>query len=255
MKKLEKKNKGGLWNATFGELIATFQILEKNGFTLEMLKQLREKGGEEKAKRMIAVLKNATGNQTRNSVIEKELLEWQEFYAKYFHLDLPDDFSKIKIPTPSIGFNRLLIIIPGVSLSDIIYIQNHWFRTRITGDIYESISRNDRDVTNGPYAIWVRDTVGPDAQYLKHSANWVKEKHIKGETLLERLIHGFKFWHETQKQLDVLDVNGVTLCTGSRFFDGSVPRVHFGSDGAVNISQHHPAQAIIDFGLREVISC
>lgn len=248
MRIFSKKNKGGLWNATFGELIATFQVLEKNGLTLEMLKQIREKGGEEKAKKIVSIFLEAVATQVKYEDLKTE---WQNFYAKYFLLAV--DLSAVKIPTQVKGFDRLLIIVPGVSPNSVVAVQRNHFKTWVyTEDLDKVISHNDRDASNGPYAIWVRDTVEPDQKYRNHSANWAKENQVSGETLLERLVHGLKYWDEKKKHLDI---NGITLCTGSRHSDGCVPRVDFRSDdGEVRVDWYSPGDASGGLSLREIVS-
>jgi len=251
MKTLEKKNKGGLWNATFGELIATFQILEKNGFTLEMLKQLREKGGEEKAKKIVSIFLETISAQG-NYNYEDLKIEWQNFYAKYFNLKV--DLSGIKISALRTGFDRLIIIIPGISPDSVVVAQRQYFKTWVFNeDLDAAIAHNDRDASNEPYAIWVRDTVEPDQKYRNRSANWAKEKQISGETILERLIHGLKYWDEKKKHLDI---NGTTMCTGSRHSCGQVPRVDLGSVGiGVRVFWYDPGSVLGSIGPREIVSC
>ena len=254
MKKLEKKNKGGLWNATFGELIATFQILEKNGFTLEMLKQLREKGGEEKAKKIVAIFLGTLSTEINYEALKTD---WQNFYAKYFFHSV--NLSAVKIPTPIKGFNRLLIIIPGIFPNHVVIAQRRCFKTVVftedphAEDLNKAISHNDRDALNGPYAIWVHDTIEPDQKYLGRSAVWAKANQISGETLLESLIHGLKYWDEKKKHLNI---KRVMVCIGSHDSEGNVPIVSFylASD-RVTISWSRPDRADDCHGLREVVSC
>lgn len=248
-----RKNKGGLWNATFGEIIATFQILEKNGLTLEMLKQIREKGGEEKAKKIVALFLEAVAPvEQMNSDYANLKLEWQNFYKKYF--DISIDLSAVKIPIANKDFKRLLIIIPGITPNSVATAQGKHYETwAYTNDLDSAITHNDRDAVNGPYAIWVRDTVEVEQKYRNRSANWANENKVLGETLLERLIHGFKYWDEKKKHLDI---NSWTLCGGSRSSGGRVPHVDFDSDDSgVGVGWSHPSHAYDSLGLRELIAC
>ena len=50
------KNKGGLWSATFGEIVATLNSLEKGGVTQEMFKDLRGSCGKNKARKIAELL-------------------------------------------------------------------------------------------------------------------------------------------------------------------------------------------------------
>lgn len=246
---LVKKNKGGLWTAQFGELVASLAVLEKVGLTPEMMKQLREKDGKEKAKKIVAIFLEAVSLETDYKTLKTE---WQNFYAKYFNLKV--DLSDMKIPTPRAGFERLLVIVPGISPNSVVAAQRNHFKTWVyTEDLDKVIVHNNRDAANGPYAIWVRDIVEPDKDYRNRSANWAQENQVSGETLLERLIHGLKYWDEKRKHLDV---NGVTLCTGSRDSDGGVPDVYVGSaTGRVDVDWCNPSNAYATVGLRELVSC
>ena len=51
----KKSEQSGLWTASFGEIGASLSVLEKNGFTLDMFKQLREKNGDTVAKKIVAL--------------------------------------------------------------------------------------------------------------------------------------------------------------------------------------------------------
>jgi hypothetical protein len=255
MKILNKNNKGGLWTAQFGELVASLAVLERAGLTPEMMKQLRGKGGEEKAKKIIANFLEAVSLEVNYEALRTE---WQNFYDKYFNLKV--DLSGIKIPTPRTDFKRLLIIIPGISPNSVVAVQRKHFETDVYPEDFDrAIMHNDRDASNGPYAIWVRDTVEPDKKYHKKKyhkrsvVNWAKDDQVSGETLLERLIHGLKYWDEKKKHLDV---NGITLCTGSRDSYHDVPGVDFHSDNfRVRVRWYDPDDVSSCRGLHEIVSC
>jgi len=96
---------------------------------------------------------------------------------------------------------------------------------------------NDR---NGKYEIKFKDCVEADEELKNTSANELKEKGIIGITLPERLKMELDFFKETGKHLDV---ENITLCSGSRLSDGFVPfvywfvgglRVHYFSPGIAN---------------------
>ena len=75
-----------------------------------------------------------------------------------------------------------------------------------------------------------------DEDILKElSAETILERKIDTESLLERLLHGFKFWSEKKKHLDV---KSVTLCASSRYSDGGVPSVDRDSDSDVDVGRH-----------------
>jgi hypothetical protein len=157
----------------------------------------------------------------------KELLrEWQKFYAKVFKIIL--DLSEIKIPAkPGEGW-RLLIIADGMT-PECLYSKcwelfGVW---RWTNDNLDKIVISNRTTKDGHYAIWVRDRQEADEEFKDLSANSLKNQNHESITLEERLIFELKFFKETGKRLDVLNV---TLCAGSRYSDGRVPRVGWYDD-------------------------
>lgn len=58
------------------------------------------------------------------------------------------------------------------------------------------------------------------------SADDLKKKKIKGITLRERLLLELQYFKTTGEHLDI---DNITLCSGSRYSDGSVPDVYWSS--------------------------
>jgi len=216
----KKDEQSGLWTAGFGEIGASLSVLEKNGFTLDMLKQLREKGGDTIAKKMVAIF-TADHYQIKAN--------WYNFYKTYFGIDM--DLSQVKIPVAKLGFTRPIIIIPGVTPNLVVKKMKEQFNVwTYTDDLDKAVTKNDREAKDEPYAIWVKDGLEPEKDYRNVSADGLAKKNICGETLLERLIHGLEYWDKTKKHLDYKDI---TLCSGSRYSGGGVPSVYFYPDGVV----------------------
>jgi hypothetical protein len=144
--------------------------------------------------------------------------QWKIFYDKYFQLD----FSNLEIPEKQSGFDRLIIIAQGLTLNQIHGVCSKQFACdKYTDDLDKAIVKNDR-TSEQAYAIWVRDRQRADEELKNLSANDLAEKNIPTITLLERLIYELKYWDETGQHLDI---NDITLCAGSRRFDGGVPSV------------------------------
>jgi hypothetical protein len=90
------------------------------------------------------------------------------------------------------------------------------------------VTKNDRNPHPLIYAVWIRDGVEADKETQGLSANnLAKKKNVKGITLLERLLFELKYFSETKKSLDL---ESITLCSGSRCSDGSVPSVCWFAD-------------------------
>ena len=88
--------------------------------------------------------------------------------------------------------------------------------------------RSERTGKDGAYAVWFRDTVEADEDLRNLSANSLDKKGIPGIILEERFLMELKYFKEIGGHLDI---KNITLCSGSRFSDGSVPRVDWHSGG------------------------
>jgi hypothetical protein len=151
------------------------------------------------------------------------IAEWQAFYREVFGQEV--DFSGLKIPERHKGFDRLIILAQGMTPQRLYNKCKELFPTwKWTKKDLDEIVTSDRTAQNGAYAIWVRDRVEADKEFKNLSANELKEKNINGITLEERLIYELKYFKETGKHLDI---QNITLCSGSCFSSGSVPVVHW----------------------------
>ena len=97
---------------------------------------------------------------------------------------------------------------------------------RWTDDNLDQIVNSDR-TSKKAYTVKVRANIESDEELKNMSADDLKEKGIVGITLLERLQLEIDYFKETGKHLDI---DSVTLCSGSRRSDGSVPNVFWDSD-------------------------
>lgn len=154
------------------------------------------------------------------------LLDWHDFFRDVFGIEA--NFSDLIIPEKPEGFDRLLIIAEGMTPQKLYDKCAETFPSwKWTGRNLDEIVIFDRTAKNGAYAIWVRDRVEADEELKNLSANQLKERGIPGITLEERLIYELKYFRETGKHLDI---DNVTLCSGSRYDDGDVPSVSFSRD-------------------------
>ena len=159
--------------------------------------------------------------------VENNISSWQIFYQKFF--GIVPDFSKIRIPEKQPGFDRLIIVVQGLTLNQVYSKCAENFPCRCyVDDLDKAITQNDRDPGKGSYAIWVRDRIEADEKLKSLSVDQLKEQGIIGITLLERLLYELKYWVETDKHLDI---KNWTLCSGSRDSGGDVPRVYWCGGG------------------------
>ncbi len=179
------------------------------------------------------------------------VLGWEEFYFKHFQKMC--DFSQLIIPDCP-GENWRLLIIADLLLEQLYAKMKELFACWRWSDknFDEFVSRNERDAKNGPYAIWVRNGIEADEKYKNISANKIEEIGVTTETLAERFIHELKFFDETGKHLDI---ENVTLCSGSRDSDGNVPCVSFHPRGGrVRVYWYYSGLASGRLRSREVVS-
>jgi hypothetical protein len=179
--------------------------------------------------------------------------DWEKFYENNF--DLKADFSNISIPKcPGSGW-RLLIIAQGIGpemafqLSKKIFGRAWKYYDQFLDTV---VTKNERSNKDGSYAIWVRDSQEADEVHKNKSANQVESEKLLTETCLERLIHGLKYFKETNKHLDI---KTITLCSGSRYYDGSVPYVVWDViDDELDVYYCGPGSADSSLRAREVVS-
>jgi hypothetical protein len=89
-------------------------------------------------------------------------------------------------------------------------------------DLDLGVPTNDRDPKNGSYRVRFKKTIEADPELANKSANDLTEEKIEGITLLERLLLELGYFLATGEHLDV---ENITLCSGSRDSDGGVPGV------------------------------
>ncbi len=159
--------------------------------------------------------------------------EWQKFWKDQLNWDV--DFSRVIIPPkPAIGSWCLLIIPKGMTNNKMFARMEQLFKCWKYADNLDTAVPTNIRTTENHYAVWVRDGVEPDAEFLGKPVREADPDMKIGMTLLERLTLEIKYFSETRKHLDVI---GGTRCSGSRYSGGDVPYVHwYPDDGTVDVS-------------------
>ncbi len=180
-----------------------------------------------------------------------------EVYGKFLGFDCPD-LTQLAIPAPRNGFNwiRPIVAIHEKAPNEAAFQQlkkqfgdKAWKYTDKVLD--EVIKDNDRDpLKSGPYVIRARDRVEADEELKNFSANQLTERKIAGNTLYERQILEAFHYVETGEHLDVVNV---TLCSGSRGSDGSVPDYYW-YNGEFRVLWYFPDDHNDNLRAREVVS-
>ena len=143
------------------------------------------------------------------------LRDWQTLYRQEFGIEI--DISKIRIPKRVPGFDRLIVVAPGLTPEKIFSVLKKRMDVWKYADDLDTV-KSDRK-TDRAYAIWVRDRQEADEELRNKSANDFAKEQINGITLEERLLLELKYFLETGKHLDE---KNWTLCAGSRNSDGDV---------------------------------
>ncbi len=191
-----------------------------------------------------------SGDSKSADGLDAILSDWRSFWKDNFNLDL--DFTTLRIPPQQEGFNRLLIMLEGMTANRLYAKCAELFPCWRYMDNLNTVT-SDRDPTKlGTYAIWARDRVEADEELKSKSANDLREAGVKGETLPERLLHELKYFTETKEHLDV---RTITLCSGSRDPHGGVPDVRWRSEGGeMGVGWYIPARRGVSLRVRAVVS-
>ena len=119
------------------------------------------------------------------------------------------------------------------------------------GENWDKDLTSDRNALDHAYAIWVRDNVEVDYGLNHLAADNMAEKGITVETLEERLLEEIKYFKQTEQHLDI---TSKTMCAGSRYVGGRVPRVRWHSGlGGFHVGSYHAGVRDDNLRARQVI--
>ncbi|NCN25569.1 hypothetical protein COT94_00010 [Candidatus Falkowbacteria bacterium CG10_big_fil_rev_8_21_14_0_10_37_14] len=154
-------------------------------------------------------------------------LWWTNFYKKYFGSSV--DLSNVKIPDHQEGFDRVLIVAKDLKITQVLHVlKSHMKVWLYKNDLCDKdVPVNDRDSKKDSYAVRFRNRIEADEELKNRSVKDLKDDKISGITLLERLLMELAYFEETGKHLDI---DNITLCSGSRYSNGHVPNVHWHDD-------------------------
>jgi len=181
-------------------------------------------------------------------VVDEQVVEWIKFYQTMFSLELdPADFS---LPATRPGFGWVILVAKGLTRNAVFELcQKRFPSWRYFDNLDEVVTINDREPTES-YAIRIRDRIEADEENKNLSANQAMTAGIKGVTNLERmLLELWYYWKNEQH----LDQKTVTICSGSRYSDGYVPRANW-LDDLFKVSYVYPDDSDDYWRVREVVS-
>ncbi|KKS76653.1 MAG: hypothetical protein UV64_C0025G0008 [Parcubacteria group bacterium GW2011_GWC1_43_11b] len=197
---------------------------------------------------LASALKTALGRGSK--AIDPQLTDWLQFYREVFNLEL--DPTDIKLPAERFGFGWLVVVAKGLTRNAVFdrccqrFGGKAW---RYYKNLDEAVTHNDREPIE-TYVIRVRDSVEADECHQNKSANDVIKAGIKGITTLEQML--LELWYHW-KTNNHLGQKSLTIHSGSRSADGSVPNARWG-DGRFRVGNVVPGDAFDHWRVREVVS-
>ena len=165
---------------------------------------------------------------------EFDISGWENFYEKNFGRTV--DLSNLHIPPKPDYPCRAVVIVPSFTNNDVFDACTKAFGGAAWR--YEKDLNTVRDVVkrpDGPYVVWVRDLVEADEEMKNKSADDIEKAGTNTLTLKERMVLELAYFDETRNHLDV---ENVTLCSGSRNSDGNVPNCNW-NDGKFYVNWYN----------------
>ena len=150
--------------------------------------------------------------------LHNPIKQWEMLYREEFGES--HDFSGVTLLQPRGDFKRRIIVAKGMTLNRAYEACLRRFPSRrYDDDLDAAISTNDREPMES-YGILVRDCREADEELANLSADDLGERGTKCVTTLERMLLELKYFRETGKRLDRVNIS---LCVGSRYSGGNVP--------------------------------
>ncbi|MCX5854486.1 MAG: hypothetical protein NTZ24_07945 [Deltaproteobacteria bacterium] len=174
------------------------------------------------------VLKPSILIKTRltNSYFDDVCEYWIELWRKQIGIKNPD-FAGITPFATHPGYRPLIMPKHELITAQRLYdscreLFNCW---KYNGNSLDNlVVMNDRDPRKGSYVTWFRDRVEADEELSNLSGIELDKMKIPGITLLEREVMEYDYFNRTNGHLDV---ENMTICSGSRYLCGDLPRVRW----------------------------
>jgi hypothetical protein len=203
-------------------LVAQFITkLEQVGLNKDLLQKVITSKNNSLAKDIITFIKSP--GKEKGELTELQLF-WKILYKKYFNLDI--DVSLIQ----EAEGKWALFIAKGLTIQQVYDALPFNKRKYADGNLDTAVPTNDRTSTKD-YVVYVDQNVEADEQFKNKSANDLKKMNHTGITLMDRLVLELKHFEETGNHLNV---DNITLFSGSRNSGGGVPNV-FWDDGKLRV--------------------
>ena len=150
------------------------------------------------------------------------LSDWNAFYLRHFNLEF--EAEALHIPGRPAEMSRLVVMVHGITLTQIILVcvKNRIMRLPFDFHEVETLpAAHERTTRRTTYAVWVgADDEGVSRRFAGLSSDDVAARGIKGVTLPERMMLQLKHFAATGQQFSQ---DFATVCSGSREMSCGVP--------------------------------
>lgn len=151
---------------------------------------------------------------------------WIELWRKQIGIKNPD-FAGITPFVAHPGYRPLIMPKHERITAQLLYdsCRERFSCWKYTGKSLDNVVvMNIRDPRQGSYVVWFRDRVEADEELSNLSAIELEKMKISGITLLEREVMEYDYFNRTNSHLDI---DNMTICSGSRYICGDLPRVRW----------------------------
>lgn len=146
---------------------------------------------------------------------------WGKFYRDVFGKEV--DLLALSVPAKPDYPCWPILVVPGLVSNNEAFdaskkvFGDAWRYVQDLNTVYDIVER-----PKGPYVAWAKAVFEADSDLANVSAEQIAERKLDTLTLFERFVLGLK---QSDEGGPLLDVEGWTLCAGSRYADGDVPSV------------------------------
>jgi len=178
-------------------------------------------------KKVIAFLLSIFGisyGNTNNGYDLKSI--WTKIYKTWFNKEV--DFTNLIIPAFYDETKHFAVIVAeGTSMNEVVVAMKKKFDVSLYIEDLDADVKDVNNIVGKDYVVIFNKNVEADENLKNLSANKLAEMNIIGITLKQRLLLEVLYVDQTKKHLDI---NNITLCSGSRASEGDVPFVSWDSD-------------------------
>lgn len=168
---------------------------------------------------------------------------WEKIYREYFGLD--KDFSSLELPEDYDPEKHFGVIVSGITMNEILKGMEKKFQV----DLYvRDLNKEVRGRMEKNYFIFFKRNTEADEDLIFLSAFVLKNMRHNGITLRERMLLEI-FFLKTEGRF--LDRERVTLCSGSRYYNGLVPTM-YEQKGEIQISWRRENTSLFHVSSRSV---